>query len=142
MEPGSNTDKVATHKSKTGNTSFPPLSLPSLFLCPHHTFLASLILALKFMQDSKLSDLPPHEIGWCESTLRGVLKWHPWVDSRLPAMPSISSSGQKFLHSGDQLYRLEVYIPSWMACKHVNGTNNTSPRHNLYPYLCSLLKLH
>ena len=54
-EPGFNTDKpVAAYKSKTGGTFLPPLpSPPSLLLCPSscRTFLASLNLASKFMQD-------------------------------------------------------------------------------------------
>jgi len=49
-----------------------PLPLP--LLCPHHTFLVSLILASKFLQNwcysnkawVKLSRLPPCEISCCE----------------------------------------------------------------------------
>ncbi|KAG2342600.1 hypothetical protein BDR05DRAFT_885939 [Suillus weaverae] len=54
----------------------PPL--PSPLLCPHCTFLASLILASKFMQDhcylnhawAKILGLPPQEIGHCECARR------------------------------------------------------------------------
>ena len=65
--------------------SLVPLPLP--LLCPHCTFLASLILASKFTQDrcysnkawAKLSRLPPHEISCCEHTLGDAFKWHLWV---------------------------------------------------------------
>src|ERR1700683_3567770 len=65
-------------KAKVLSSPLPPLvPLPSPLLCPYHTFLASLILTLKFMQDwcysnkacAKLSGLPPHEIGHCEHIL-------------------------------------------------------------------------
>ncbi|KAG1812985.1 hypothetical protein EV424DRAFT_1326815 [Suillus variegatus] len=50
---------------------------PSLLLCPCHTFLTSLILASKFMQDycysnctwAELSGLTPPEISCCECAL-------------------------------------------------------------------------
>ena len=59
----------------------PPL--PSPLLCPHRTFLASLILASKFMQDkcysncawAKLTGLPAREIGRCERALGEALGW-------------------------------------------------------------------
>ncbi|KAG2059073.1 hypothetical protein M405DRAFT_697431, partial [Rhizopogon salebrosus TDB-379] len=55
--------------------------------CPRRTFLASLILASKFMQDrcysnrawAKLSGLPPREIGRCERALGEALEWRLWV---------------------------------------------------------------
>jgi hypothetical protein len=59
-----------TKKPKVPSGPFPPLApLPSPFLCPRRTFLASLILASKFTQDrcysnkawAKLSSLPPRE---------------------------------------------------------------------------------
>ncbi|KAF8426446.1 hypothetical protein L210DRAFT_3352600, partial [Boletus edulis BED1] len=51
--------------------------------CPRRTFLASLILASKFMQGrchsnrawAKLSGLPPREIGRCECALGEALEW-------------------------------------------------------------------
>jgi len=54
-------------KPKIPSSPLPPL--PSPLLCPHHTFLASLILTSKFMQDrcysnkawAKLSGLPPRK---------------------------------------------------------------------------------
>ena len=72
-----------------------PLSFTSVpLLCPHWAFLASLILASKFMQDkcysnqawAKLSGLPPWEIGRCSefSFMRmrfvqyGVSVWLMW----------------------------------------------------------------
>ncbi|KAG2146041.1 uncharacterized protein EDB93DRAFT_1086768 [Suillus bovinus] len=73
----------------------PPL--PSPLLCPRRTFLASLILASKFMQDrcysnrawAKLSGLPPREIGRCERALGEALEWRLWV-GKLPAAPVAS----------------------------------------------------
>jgi hypothetical protein len=61
--------------------------LPSPLLCPRRAFLASLILASKFMQDkcysnrawAKLSGLPPREIGRCERALGEALEWRLWV---------------------------------------------------------------
>jgi len=97
-DPGLDTDKVTAHKSKTDNTSLPPLPpLPSPLLCPRRTFLASLILASKFMQDrcysnrawAKLSGLPPREIGRCERALGEALEWRLWV-GKLPAAQTAS----------------------------------------------------
>lgn len=93
MESALNTDRASAHKSRTNNVSLPPLpSLPSPLLCPRRTFLASLILASKFMQDrcysnrawAKLSGLPPREIGRCERALGEALEWRLWV-GKLPA---------------------------------------------------------
>ncbi|KAG1838307.1 hypothetical protein F4604DRAFT_1600596, partial [Suillus subluteus] len=78
-EPVFDADKVSLHKPKQSSgclTLLPPL--PSPLLCPCRTFLASLILASKFMQDrcylnctwAKLSGLPPQEIGRCERARR------------------------------------------------------------------------
>jgi hypothetical protein len=55
----------------------PPAPLPSPLLCPHCTFLMSLILMSKFMEDQcysnkawvKLSGFPPFEIGHFKRTL-------------------------------------------------------------------------
>ncbi|KAL4074177.1 hypothetical protein V8B97DRAFT_1931673 [Scleroderma yunnanense] len=78
------------------STPLPPLPpLPSPLLCPRRTFLASLILASKFMQDkcysnrawAKLSGLPPREIGRCERALGEALEWRLWV-GKLPAAQS------------------------------------------------------
>lgn len=98
MELAFDADKVSAHKSKTNNASLPPLPpLPSPLLCPRRTFLASLILASKFMQDrcysnrawAKLSGLPPREIGRCERALGEALEWRLWV-GKLPAAQSPS----------------------------------------------------
>src|SRR6267154_2131833 len=84
---------VSLHKSKQSSTHLAPLPpLLSPLLCPHHTFLASLILASKFMQDccylnhawAKLSGLPPPEIGRCECALGEALEWRLCV-GKLPA---------------------------------------------------------
>jgi len=96
LEPGLGADKVSLHKPKPGSASLPPLPpLPSPLLCPRRTFLASLILASKFMQDrcysnrawAKLSGLPPREIGRCERALGEALEWRLWV-GKLPAAPA------------------------------------------------------
>ncbi|KAF8558021.1 hypothetical protein OG21DRAFT_1434198 [Imleria badia] len=98
MESGFDSDKVPAHKLKSDNASLPPLPpLPSPLLCPRRTFLASLILASKFMQDrcysnrawAKLSGLPPREIGRCERALGEALEWRLWV-GKLPAAQSTS----------------------------------------------------
>ena len=73
--------------------------LPSPLLCPRRAFLASLILASKFIQDkcysnrawAKLSGLPPREISRCERALGEALEWRLWVGKR-PAAPSASTS--------------------------------------------------
>lgn len=98
MEPALDADKAPAHKSKANDTSLPPLPpLPSPLLCPRRTFLASLILASKFVQDrcysnrawAKLSGLPPREIGRCERALGEALEWRLWV-GKLPAAQSTS----------------------------------------------------
>jgi PHO85 cyclin-5 len=84
-------DKLST--SQQENLVYPedvpsperPLSSP--LLCPRRTFLASLILASKFLQDrcysnrawAKLSGLSPREIGRCEKALGDALEWRLWV---------------------------------------------------------------
>ncbi|PBK91453.1 hypothetical protein ARMGADRAFT_202677 [Armillaria gallica] len=65
----------------------PTPSMPSPLLCPRRAFLASLILASKFMQDkcysnrawAKLSGLQPREISRCERALGDALGWRLWV---------------------------------------------------------------
>lgn len=60
---------------------------PSPLLCPRRSFLASLILASKFMQDkcysnrawSKLSGFPARELSSCERALGDALNWRLWV---------------------------------------------------------------
>jgi hypothetical protein len=74
--------------------------LLSPLLCPHRTFLVSLILASKFMQDqcysnkawAKLSGLPLHEIKHCECPLGDALEWHLWVGKTPAGCPSPSSN--------------------------------------------------
>ena len=98
IEPRLDVDGVPVHKRGTDHTSLPPLPpLPSPLLCPRRTFLASLILASKFMQDrcysnrawAKLSGLPPREIGRCERALGEALEWRLWV-GKLPAAQTAS----------------------------------------------------
>lgn len=92
-EPRPGEDNVLARKTSTSLSPLP--SLPSPLLCPRRTFLASLILASKFMQDkcysnrawAKLSGLPPREIGRCERALGEALEWRLWV-GKLPAAQS------------------------------------------------------
>ncbi len=85
-------DKMSTdtppgdnHERKTD--LLPAPSMPSPLLCPRRAFLASLILASKFMQDkcysnrawAKLSGLQPREISRCERALGDALGWRLWV---------------------------------------------------------------
>jgi hypothetical protein len=77
--------------------SLPPL--PSPLLCPRRAFLASLILASKFMQDkcysnrawAKLAGLPAREIGRCERALGEALEWRLWV-GKMPTFGVLSRS--------------------------------------------------
>ncbi|KAF8650433.1 hypothetical protein AX16_005236 [Volvariella volvacea WC 439] len=77
----------------TSSESLSPL------LCPRRTFLASLILASKFMQDkcysnrawAKLSGLPPREISRCERALGEALEWRLWVGKPVAIMTSPST---------------------------------------------------
>ena len=96
-EPRVDEDNVMVQKVNN-STPLPPLPpLPSPLLCPRRAFLASLILASKFMQDkcysnrawAKLSGLPPREIGRCERALGEALEWRLWV-GKLPAAQSTS----------------------------------------------------
>lgn len=91
-------------KSHTASDDLPSLPLlPSPLLCPRRTFLASLILASKFMQDkcysnrawAKLAGLPAREIGRCERALGEALGWRLWV-GKMPAycmLPRSQSTG-------------------------------------------------
>ncbi|KAI0062670.1 hypothetical protein BV25DRAFT_1915818 [Artomyces pyxidatus] len=73
--------------------TLPPL--PSPLLCPRRTFLASLILASRFVQEkahsnrawAKLVGLPAREIGRCERALGEALDWRLWV-GKPPSKPS------------------------------------------------------
>jgi hypothetical protein len=87
--------KVRSHPEDL--PSLPPL--PSPLLCPRRTFLASLILASKFMQDkcysnrawAKLAGLPAREIGRCERALGEALGWRLWV-GKTPAHRALPRS--------------------------------------------------
>lgn len=71
---------------------------PSPLLCPRRTFLASLIIASKFMQDkcysnrawSKLSGFPARELSCCERALGDALNWRLWV-GKTPAQNSLAN---------------------------------------------------
>ncbi|KAH8828228.1 hypothetical protein DL96DRAFT_1158818 [Flagelloscypha sp. PMI_526] len=70
--------------------------LPCPLLCPRRAFLASLILASKFLQDksysnrawAKLSGLPAKEISRCERGLGRALDWRLWVGRTSENSPS------------------------------------------------------
>jgi hypothetical protein len=92
-------------KARTSSEDLPSLPpLPSPLLCPRRTFLASLILASKFMQDkcysnrawAKLAGLPAREIGRCERALGEALGWRLWV-GKMPGfcmLPRSQSAGE------------------------------------------------
>ncbi|KAF4609770.1 hypothetical protein D9613_012052 [Agrocybe pediades] len=77
-----------------------PASLPSPLLCPRRTFLASLILASKFLQDkcysnrawAKLSGLPLREVGHCERALGQALDWRLWVGKATQSQASTTGT--------------------------------------------------
>ena len=86
-------------------------SLPSPLLCPRRAFLASLILASKFLQDkcysnrawAKLSGLPPREIGRCERALGQALEWRLWVGKcTTPSRTLSRSQSEQLVSSGSQ----------------------------------------
>jgi hypothetical protein len=91
-------------KSRASSEDLPSLPpLPSPLLCPRRAFLASLILASKFMQDkcysnrawAKLAGLPAREIGRCERALGEALGWRLWV-GKMPGyckLPRSQSAG-------------------------------------------------
>jgi hypothetical protein len=94
-------------KLRTPSEDLPALPpLPSPLLCPRRAFLASLILASKFMQDkcysnrawAKLAGLPAREIGRCERALGEALEWRLWV-GKMPVqrvLPRSQSAGDLF----------------------------------------------
>ncbi|KAH7873093.1 uncharacterized protein C8R40DRAFT_1023580, partial [Lentinula edodes] len=55
--------------------------------CPRRTFLATVILAMKFLYDSTHSNrewallcrLTPREVSKCERTIGNALHWRLWV---------------------------------------------------------------
>ncbi|KAI0268646.1 hypothetical protein BC834DRAFT_866579 [Gloeopeniophorella convolvens] len=98
----------SSHITAEDLPALPPL--PSPLLCPRRTFLASLILASKFMQDkcysnrawAKLAGLPAREIGRCERALGEALEWRLWV-GKMPAqrgLPRSQSAGELFSSRG------------------------------------------
>ncbi|KAJ7721709.1 hypothetical protein B0H16DRAFT_1335157, partial [Mycena metata] len=60
---------------------------PLFLLCPRRVFLASLMLARKFLYDQGYSNLawakivvfPVHELGRCERALGDALDWRLWI---------------------------------------------------------------
>ncbi|KAK0461290.1 uncharacterized protein EV420DRAFT_191383 [Desarmillaria tabescens] len=95
------TDKMSTDTPPADNDGhkpdlLPSPPMPSPLLCPRRAFLASLILASKFMQDkcysnrawAKLSGLQPREISRCERALGDALGWRLWVGKTPIAEPT------------------------------------------------------
>ncbi|KIK99075.1 hypothetical protein PAXRUDRAFT_823180 [Paxillus rubicundulus Ve08.2h10] len=123
-------------KPKANSPSLPPLpSLPSPLLCPRRTFLASLILASKFMQDrcysnrawAKLSGLPPREIGRCERALGEALEWRLWV-GKLPAAQTASTRAlTKCKSESDILLARNCPVPHPLARIDGGGTELSPP---------------
>ena len=80
-------ETTAEGSSQDDELATPESLVPSPLLCPRRTFLASLILASKFLQDrcysnrawAKLSGLSPREVGRCEKALGDALEWRLWV---------------------------------------------------------------
>ena len=106
-------------------TSTEPL-VPSPLLCPRRTFLASLILASKFLQDrccsnrawAKLSGLSPREVGRCEKALGDALEWRLWVGKQ----------------SGKPLARSRSHVDlSFGATNHCGASSRTIGRSRTFP---------
>ncbi|KAF9222573.1 hypothetical protein BS17DRAFT_783060 [Gyrodon lividus] len=156
-EPEFDADKVPVDKPKANNAFLAPLPpLPSPLLCPRRTFLASLILASKFMQDrcysnrawAKLSGLPPREIGRCERALGEALEWRLWV-GKLPAAQTAStraltkskSEGDILLTSKPSMTQplvrttggMDLSPPSWDAVSPPVSRTSSLRRHATLP---------
>lgn len=126
-------DDALPHKQQVNIKSLQPLPpLPSPLLCPRRTFLASLILASKFMQDrcysnrawAKLSGLSPREIGRCERALGEALEWRLWV-GKLPAAQS--NLGRSLTKSKSESDIINVGKPSGsLAQPHTNSKLSVS----------------
>lgn len=135
-EPVFDADKVSLHKPKQSSGCLTPLPpLPSPLLCPRRTFLASLILASKFMQDrcysnrawAKLSGLPPREIGRCERALGEALEWRLWV-GKLPAAPVVTGRAlTKCKSESNILLRSSPRAHSFMETSPVSPVSVGSP---------------
>jgi hypothetical protein len=117
--------------------SLPPL--PSPLLCPRRAFLASLILASKFMQDkcysnrawAKLAGLPAREIGRCERALGEALEWRLWV-GKTPAqrvLPRSQSMGD--LCSSRGSLGTSVSADAFSTANGVVRRHNSLPDHAL-----------
>lgn len=85
IESDSNTSEE--HCESTKSSGMPLPQLPSPLLCPRRVFMASLVLAAKFVQDkcysnrawAKLCGLPPREVSRCERAVGDALEWRLWV---------------------------------------------------------------
>ena len=117
--------------------SLPPL--PSPLLCPRRAFLASLILASKFMQDkcysnrawAKLAGLPAREIGRCERALGEALGWRLWV-GKMPGqrvLPRSQSVGD--LCSSRVSHGTSGSADAFSSAAGAARRNNSLPDHGL-----------
>ncbi|KAH7868263.1 uncharacterized protein C8R40DRAFT_1062496, partial [Lentinula edodes] len=61
--------------------------------CPRRTFLATIILAMKFLHDgtypnrywAELCRLTPREVSRCERAVGNALQWRLWVGKSYPS---------------------------------------------------------
>ena len=98
----------------------PPLPPPSPLLCPRRVFLASLILASKFLQDrcysnrawAKLSGLPLREIGRSKRALGDALQWRLWVGKRTSQSPASNGREVVRCRSEGDLYPTSNTCPA------------------------------
>jgi len=100
-------ETIPGESSQDGELATPEPLVPSPLLCPRRTFLASLILASKFLQDrrysnqtwAKLSGLSPREVCRCEKALGDALEWRLWVGKQ-SGKPSVRSRSHADLSFG------------------------------------------
>ncbi|KAG1862547.1 hypothetical protein DFJ58DRAFT_715270 [Suillus subalutaceus] len=145
-EPALDADEVSMHKPKQSSGCLTPLPpLPSPLLCPRRTFLASLILASKFMQDrcysnrawAKLSGLPPREIGRCERALGEALEWRLWV-GKLPPAPvatgrALTKCKSESLDSCSATISSAVETSRWMPTQSSLGMDSSPDNSEISP---------
>ena len=103
----------------SGKTNMPLALLPSPLLCPHHTFLASLILASKSNWDrcysnkawTNLSDLPPRRIGRCEWALIDAPEWRLLVGK----LVFVYNSTKSLAEMQYQQWTLQHLLDLWLS---------------------------
>lgn len=90
-------------------------ALPSPLLCPRRTFLASILLASKFLQDrsysnkawAKLTGLAAREVGRCERVLCAALDYRLWVGKGSEPAPVIEGLDMAPVVAIDATYQPE-----------------------------------